>query len=159
MSPFSRFQGMREADPLALFVPWAEKIVKSQPKLAYVHAVGGRAEGNSDIPEHLRKAEDTLSPIRKAVEAAGVSFMVAGGYLPEMAIEHATETEDLIAFGRYFICAFADMLSPSSIQLSPANWLAPSANPDLPERIKNGWPLEKYNRATFYIQSEEGFTE
>lgn len=30
------------------------------------------------------------------------------------------------------------------------------ANPDLPRRFKLGAPLNKYNRATFYTQGEEG---
>lgn len=43
---------------------------------------------------------------------------------------------DLIAFGRPFI-----------------------ANPDLPERIANGWPLNDLNPATLYGGAEHGFTD
>jgi N-ethylmaleimide reductase len=43
---------------------------------------------------------------------------------------------DLIAFGRPFI-----------------------ANPDLPQRIANGWPLNALNPATFYGGGEQGFTD
>ncbi|RSL92926.1 hypothetical protein CEP52_013547 [Fusarium oligoseptatum] len=136
MSPFSRFQGMREADPLALFVPWAKAIVKAQPSLAFVHAVEPRADGSQDTPEHLRRAEDTLAPIREVLNNAGVKFIVAGGFLPETALKHASETDDLVAFGRYFI-----------------------PNPDLPARIENGWPLTKYDRSLFYTQNEVGYTD
>jgi hypothetical protein len=31
------------------------------------------------------------------------------------------------------------------------------ANPDLPDRLKNTWPLTKYERATFYTQTAEGY--
>lgn len=97
---------MREADPLALFVPWAKAIVKAQPSLAFVHAVEPRADGSSDTPEHLRRAEDTLAPIREVLDSAGIKLIVAGGFLPETAIKHASETDDLVAFGRYFIRMF-----------------------------------------------------
>ena len=94
---------MREKDPLSVFVPWAEVIVKAQPKLAYVHAVEPRAAGSSDVPAEERKAEDSLDEIRKVVAGAGVVFITAGGYLPDTAKRHASETDDLVAFGRYFI--------------------------------------------------------
>ncbi|KAM5348268.1 hypothetical protein ACJ41O_008092 [Fusarium nematophilum] len=136
MSPFSRFQGMRETDPLALFIPWADAIVKDQQSLAFVHAVEPRADGSSDTPEHLRKAEDTLAPIREILNGAGVKFIVAGGFLPETAVKHASENDDLVAFGRHFI-----------------------PNPDLPARIENGWPLTKYDRSLFYTQDQVGYTD
>ncbi|KAH7145777.1 hypothetical protein B0J13DRAFT_554112 [Dactylonectria estremocensis] len=136
MSPFSFFQGMGEENPLALFVPWAETITKAQPSLAFVHAVGPRALGSRDTPEHLQKSDDCLVVIRDVVTKAGVKLIVAGGFLPETAIQHASETGDLVAFGRYFI-----------------------SNPDLPARIENGWPLRKYDRTTFYTQTREGYTD
>jgi NADPH2 dehydrogenase len=104
MSPFTRYQGMREADPLSLFVPWAQAIVNAQPSIAYIHAIEPRADGSIDTPEHLRKQEDTLSPIRDVATQAGVKFIVAGGFTPEKALEHTRETDDLVAFGRHFIC-------------------------------------------------------
>ncbi|KAF5026844.1 hypothetical protein F66182_1038 [Fusarium sp. NRRL 66182] len=136
MSPFSSFQGMREADPLSVFVPWAEAIVKAQPSLAFVHAVEPRAEGASDAPANLQKPEDTLTPIRDVLNGAGVNLIVAGGFTPESAIEHASETDDLVAFGRHFI-----------------------PNPDLPARIKNGWPLTEYDRSSFYTPGEKGYSD
>lgn len=33
------------------------------------------------------------------------------------------------------------------------------ANPDLPNRVRNGWPLHKYDRTTFYSQSSVGYNE
>ncbi|KAF5005711.1 hypothetical protein FDECE_7872 [Fusarium decemcellulare] len=136
MSPFTRFQGMREAEPLALFIPWAQAIVNAQPSLAYIHAIEPRADGSTDTPEHLRKVEDTLAPIRQIAASAGVGFIVAGGYTPEKALDHTSKTDDLVAFGRHFI-----------------------PNPDLPERIKNGWPLTKYDRSVFYEENEVGYTD
>ncbi|KAK7398037.1 hypothetical protein QQX98_012602 [Neonectria punicea] len=136
MSPFSHFQGTREEDPLALFVPWTEAIAKAQPSLAFVHAVGPRAFGSRDTPKHLQQPEDCLNAVWNAVSQTGIKLIVAGGYLPETAIQHASETDDLVAFGRYFI-----------------------SNPDLPARIENGWKLRKYGRETFYTQTTEGYTD
>ncbi|KAG5795329.1 hypothetical protein H9Q69_005635 [Fusarium xylarioides] len=137
MSPFTRFQGMREADPLSLFVPWAQAIVDAQPRIAYTHAIEPRADGSIDTPEHLRKAEDTLAPIREVATRAGVQFIVAGGgYTPEKALQHTSETDDLVAFGRHSI-----------------------PNPDLPARIKNGWSLTKYDRSVFYEVNEVGYSD
>ena len=64
-------------------------------------------------------------------------FISAGGYTPESAkvcIEN--DLADAIAFGRSYI-----------------------ANPDLPERIRAGAPLNPYNRATFYGGNEKGYTD
>lgn len=34
-----------------------------------------------------------------------------------------------------------------------------STSPDLPERIRNGWPFTPYNRATFYAPGPEGYID
>lgn len=94
---------MREDEPLELFVPWAKAIIAAQPKLAYIHAVEGRAAGATDTPvEHMKK-EDQLDEIRNVVNAAGIAFLDAGGFKPESAIDHAQQTGDLVVFGRSFI--------------------------------------------------------
>ena len=103
ISPFSKFQDMREDDPLAVFEPFSREIVSHQPKLAYVHAVEGRVSGSSDAAEKSREPTDTLDSIREIVTKAGVTFMVAGGYKADSALERTEDTDDLVAFGRYFI--------------------------------------------------------
>ncbi|WVR05326.1 hypothetical protein IAU60_002340 [Kwoniella sp. DSM 27419] len=138
ISPFSTFQGMREDKPLDTFVPWVQTIVDAQPHIAYVHAVEARATGNTDMPLDQQKKEDTLEPIRDILTKAGVRFIVAGGYgrEPHLAKEHCQNYDDLIAFGRHFI-----------------------SNPDLPNRIKNDYPLKHYDRDTFYSQGPEGYID
>lgn len=37
--------------------------------------------------------------------------------------------------------------------------LFPSFSPDLPERIRNGWPFTPYNRDTFYTPGPEGYID
>jgi N-ethylmaleimide reductase len=64
-------------------------------------------------------------------------LMTAGGFTGEAANAAIAEGHaDLIAFGRIFI-----------------------SNPDLPARLKNGYPLTPYNRATFYGGGEAGYTD
>lgn len=104
MSPFGRFQGMREDKPLDLFVPWT-KAIMSKP-VAYVHAVEPRANGASDLPDDMMDKEDTLEPIREVVVGAGARFIAAGGFDTPNAKEQTSKTDDLIAMGRYFICEY-----------------------------------------------------
>ena len=65
------------------------------------------------------------------------TLILAGGFTPKSAQE-AVESGmcDAIAFGRWFI-----------------------SNPDLPARLKNGIPLNRYNRKTFYAYSNVGYTD
>jgi N-ethylmaleimide reductase len=81
-----------------------------------------------------QNAPSTSQIFRKAFKGV---FISAGGYDGENA-KQAVETGqvDAVAFGRHFI-----------------------ANPDLPERLKTGAPLNKYNRATFYGGAEKGYTD
>lgn len=94
---------MRQKDPLSLFVPWAQAIVEAQPSMAYIHAIEPRADGAVDTPDHLQNGVETLDPIRDVANRAGVKFIVAGGFTPELALEHTSRTDDLVAFGRHFI--------------------------------------------------------
>jgi N-ethylmaleimide reductase len=64
-------------------------------------------------------------------------LMTAGGFTGEMADAAIAEGHaDAIAFGRIFI-----------------------SNPDLPRRLREGYPLTPYNRATFYGGEEAGYTD
>ncbi|CCH40622.1 NADPH dehydrogenase 3 [Wickerhamomyces ciferrii] len=63
----------------------------------------------------------------------------AGNYIQEIErlkkdVDHDDRT--LIAVGRHFV-----------------------SNPDLVERLKNGYPLTKYDRSTFYTSGEAGYTD
>jgi N-ethylmaleimide reductase len=65
------------------------------------------------------------------------TLILAGQYTGEQAQADLKEDlGDLIAFGRPFI-----------------------SNPDLVERLKNGWPLTSPNPATFYGGGAEGYTD
>jgi len=64
-------------------------------------------------------------------------LMAAGGFTPASAQAAVGDGFcDLVAFGRWFI-----------------------SNPDLPQRIRAGAPLNRYVRDTFYTYGEEGYTD
>ncbi|KAL7943877.1 NADH:flavin oxidoreductase/NADH oxidase [Trichoderma barbatum] len=123
ISPFSLFQGMRMVNPIPQFTFLAERL--KGYKLAYLHIIESRVNNNVDI-ECTDSIKFLLDIWRKTSP-----LLVAGGYTPE----HARQAVDgeyrdydvAIVFGRHFL-----------------------ANPDLPYRIKNGRPLNAYDRTSFY---------
>jgi NADPH2 dehydrogenase len=103
ISPFSTYQGMRERDPLALFVPYVHAILNKHPGLAYIHALEPRAMDTSDVKAEAIDPSDTLDPIRAICAAKNVSFITAGGWNAANAVTHSESYDDLVAFGRHFI--------------------------------------------------------
>ena len=78
--------------------------------------------------------ESAKSTMRKAFRG---KLILSGGYDPVRAQEDLSAGKaDLIAAGRPFL-----------------------ANPDLPERWKNGLPLNAPDRRTFYTDDEKGYTD
>ena len=75
--------------------------------------------------------------IREFRETCGGTFILAGNYTRDAAgSDLATGLADLVAFGRPFI-----------------------ANPDLVERLRNGWPLAEADNNTFYGGTAAGYTD
>lgn len=103
ISPFSTYQGMRETDPLALFVPYVRAILEQHPMLGYIHALEPRCMDTVDIKAGDIVQSDTLDPIRAICHEKKVAFITAGGWCAENALQHAETSDDLIAFGRHFI--------------------------------------------------------
>lgn len=117
-------------------------LVEDDPHETYVEAVKilqeigiaylSLAEADWDAAPRLPDS------FRKAVRAAfGGKILYAGKYTAELAAE-AIEAgwADLIAFGRPFI-----------------------ANPDLPARIANGWPLNPLDAASMYGGTHQGYSD
>lgn len=127
-SPFSRFQGMRMADPAAQFSYLAQKTAEF--KLAFVHVVEPRIAGNADVTVE----GESLDFFLDAYSGAG-PVIVAGGYGAESAKEAADvqykEHDVLVGIGR--------------------PW---TSNPDLPFMVQQGIPLRPYERERFYIPKE-----
>ncbi|KAG2227052.1 hypothetical protein INT45_006459 [Circinella minor] len=102
------------------------------PKLAYVHFVEPRDDALREVPDLV----NSLDPFRKIWQDR--PFISAGGYStqPELMAAVAENTGNLIAVGRAYL-----------------------ANPDLVERLKYGWPLNKYEREFFYTTGTLGYTD
>ena len=132
LSPYGTFNDMSDSDPVALFTYVLEQL--SARGIAYVHVIEPRATSAGGNDAIAQDAPSTSQIFRNAFKGV---FISAGGYDAGTA-KHAVESgqADAVAFGRHFI-----------------------ANPDLPERIKTGAPLNKYNRATFYGGTEKGYTD
>ena len=132
LSPWSGFQDVEDDAPYETWGILVKKFQQNIPNLAYIHFIEPKADFCVD---HYEKPTETIDPFRKEWKGP---FIAGGGYTyyPEEAFKVAEETGSLIAFGRAFI-----------------------ANPDLPDRLLNGYPLTKYDRDTFYTNEPKGYTD
>jgi N-ethylmaleimide reductase len=131
-----RFVPEGDSDPVALYTH-AVSALNSFP-LAYLLLTEPRWNGGSDndIDNDPGFNMPITNSIRYRPLYKGV-LMAAGGFTPESA--HQTVADgiaDVIGFGRWFI-----------------------SNPDLPERIRSGAQLTRYVRSTFYVYTEDGYTD
>lgn len=86
------------------------------------------SDGSNTEAVPVQKVVNSLTLFRKLLQGGGVKFLAAGGFDRNTAAGKIEEgTADAIVMGRYFI-----------------------SNPDLVERLKMGYPLNKYDRSTFY---------
>ena len=132
LAPYGTFNDMSDSDPVALFSYVLEQL--SIKQIAYVHMIEPRAT-NAGGMDAIKSDVPCVSELfRKKFNGV---FISAGGYTPETAkLSLENGFADAVTFGRLYI-----------------------ANPDLPERIRIGAPLNPYNRATFYGGSEKGYTD
>jgi N-ethylmaleimide reductase len=121
---------MHDSDPAATFGHVGH--VLNQYGLVYLHVIEPRIKGSQDVGDDL----PPVAAIQMRRNFKG-PIIAAGGF------EHASAESilssgdaDLVAFGRHFI-----------------------ANPDLPERFRNGLPLNPYNRDTFYGGDQRGYID
>lgn len=130
IGPSGTFNGMSDSNPQALFDYLAEQL--NRFGLAYLHVVEPRVRGNVVIAEgQAPVAAERLRRIFKS------KIIAAGGFEPDTAEAVVEKGDaDLVAFGRNFI-----------------------ANPDLPQRIQQGLPLNPYDRNTFYTFDSQGYTD
>ena len=124
--------------------------ISSDPDTLYSHAVAGlnafplaylmltepRVGALSVDPDADRSRGQPMRNGRFRALYSG-TLIGAGGFTP-LAAEAAVASGnyDLIAFGRWFL-----------------------ANPDLPDRLREGTPLNVYDRRTFYGSGAEGYTD
>ncbi|WP_322015205.1 alkene reductase [Paraburkholderia sp. J12] len=130
LAPSGTFGGMSDSDPARTFAHAAREL--NAFGLAWLHVIEPRVAGSQEVTEgaHAVAARDLRAYFHGPIVAAG-------GFSPESAaaIVEAGEA-DLVAFGRHFI-----------------------ANPDLPQRIRQGLPLNAYDRSTFYGGDHRGYTD
>ncbi|MEI9999423.1 MAG: alkene reductase [Verrucomicrobiota bacterium] len=130
LSPSTQFNGMADSNPDATFGYVAARLWELG--IAYLHLIEPRIKGNTEI-------EEGLPPVA-AVQMKKIfrgNILAAGGFTPETAEAIVEKGDaDFVAFGRFFI-----------------------ANPDLPERIRLGLPLNPYDRDTFYGGGAHGYTD
>ena len=132
LSPWGSFNGMEDSDTGALF----DHVVAALATrgLAYLHLVEPRADQGSDVNALNADAPDAASRFKRIF---GGPVIAAGGFTRETGAEAvAAGNADAIAYGRLFI-----------------------ANPDLPERFRQGAALNRHDRSTFYGGGAEGYTD
>lgn len=128
------------------------------PVVSGLHADANRVEPRFDevldeeqkmsaLAEYTASGKDTpkkalmnsLTPFSNILRPAGIKFLTAGNFNRDnSATKLEEDSADAIVMGRWFI-----------------------SNPDLVERLRNGWDLNKYDRSTFYgaTPPEKGYTD
>src|SRR6202040_854653 len=123
LSPYGVANGSGEADPMPLYT----HAIKSLDPLglAYLHFIEPRSSGAGRAEVNHQNVPSAMVLFRPTWNGVLIS---AGGFTGQRAEAAITAGHaDAIAFGRIFI-----------------------SNPDLPRRLRHGYPLTPYNRATFY---------
>jgi N-ethylmaleimide reductase len=132
LSPYGIASDSGEADPMPLYTHVVEAL--NPLGLAYLHFIEPRSSGagRAEVDhQNVPAAMVLFRPIWKGILIAAGGF---AGATAEAAI--AAGHADAVAFGRIFI-----------------------SNPDLPRRLREGFPLTPYNRKTFYGGEEVGYTD
>jgi N-ethylmaleimide reductase len=132
LSPFGVANGSGEENSFELY---SHAIARLESLgLSYLHLIEPRASGMAMRDVDHQGVPSAATVFRQHWSNALIS---AGGYDgPSADAKIEAGEADAIAFGRHFV-----------------------ANPDLPERLRNGWPLNPYNRPTFYGGGEVGYTD
>jgi N-ethylmaleimide reductase len=125
ISPSGEWGAVYDSNPEATFGYLARQLDKLG--LAYLHVIEPRIKGDSTL--HEGQEPVAAATIRKYYKGV---ILAAGGFDLEQA-EHTLQQghADIIAFGRYY-----------------------SSNPDLPQRLKHGYPLTPYVRDAFWGGTE-----
>lgn len=149
LSPYNFFQDTKDSNPNENWAYLCEEIatLPKDQRPIYVHMVEPRFDEVLDESAKIaslastgtKQAKHSLVPFREILRKGDVKFIAAGNFSPNNAVPKLDADEaDAIVFGRHFI-----------------------ANPDLPLRLAEGLPLNKYNRDTFYgaDPAEKGYTD
>jgi N-ethylmaleimide reductase len=130
LSPEGQWGDVHDSNPQATFGWLAARL--SGLGLAYLHIIDPRIKGDSTLHE----GRDAVAAgfIRQHYEG---TIIAAGGFDGDEAKEIIERGDaDFVSFARWF-----------------------SSNPDLPERLRNGWPLTPYRREAFWGGDENGYSD
>lgn len=140
ISPYGEIQGAvglkAKINPI---VTWGyvlselERRAKEGKRIAYVSYMEERAFGEQETPEPREVNALWLNEIWKGVLIRAGALIHEKGF---KSLKNYVDGDDrtMIGSGRYY-----------------------TSNPDLTIRLKNGYPLTKYDRSTFYSHSNQGY--
>jgi N-ethylmaleimide reductase len=132
ITPVTPANDVHDENPQPLF----EYVVKQLAALdlAYIHVVEGATGG----PRELEDRPFDYEALKAAYRRAGGkgAWMVNNGYDKPLAEEALKEGDDLVAFGKPFI-----------------------SNPDLVRRLREGAPLNPWDKNTFYGGGAKGYID
>ncbi len=132
LSPHGNLGGLSDSDTIPHFNYVIDEL--SKRGLAYLHLIEPRASSVGFADDASVDSADNASLFRRLFNGP---MITAGGYTPEMGVAVVERgLADAVAFGRMFI-----------------------ANPDLPERIRTGAPLNTFDRSTSYGGDGHGYTD
>jgi N-ethylmaleimide reductase len=130
IAPSNTFHAMGDSNPHTLFNHVAARL--NEYGLAYLHVIEPRVRGFELIADG--QGPVAAQELRKLFDGP---IIATGGFEPDTAEEAIARGDaDLIGFARWFI-----------------------SNPDLPQRIALGVPLNDYDRNTFYTFDAHGYTD
>ncbi len=130
LSPSGTYGTMSDSDPHATFGYVTQRL--NGYGLAYLHLIEPRIRGIEDVG--AKQSDVSSKDLRRVFNG---TIVAAGGFTGDSAEQIVRAGDaDLVAFGRMFI-----------------------SNPDLPERLRNGAPLTRYDRSTFYGGDARGYTD
>ncbi|KAJ5192634.1 FMN-linked oxidoreductase [Penicillium cf. viridicatum] len=134
LSPWADFLDVEDEDSYATWGYVVKRLQAEYPKLAFLDMVEPHSALYDDSYNFEQK--ESLDPFRVIWKGP---IVTTGGYTydPKRAFEIAEKNpNNLTSFGHLFI-----------------------ANPDLVERLRNNWPLNKYDRPTFYTGGAKGYVD
>jgi N-ethylmaleimide reductase len=132
LSPYGRYGGISDTDPIALFTYVVREL--SRRNIAYLHLIEALGSEIGVTDELRADVPNNAALFRRSFSGPLIS---AGAYTPAAAaLALADGRADAIAFGRLFI-----------------------ANPDLVARVQLGAALNAPDRATFYGGGARGYTD
>jgi N-ethylmaleimide reductase len=130
LSPSGSYGTMSDSDPHATYGYVAKRL--NDYNLAYLHVIEPRVRGIEDVD--VSDAAVSAKDMRRLFNG---TLIAAGGFTAQSAEQIVVDGHaDIVAFGRLFI-----------------------SNPDLPQRLRTGAPLSRYDRSTFYGGDARGYTD